>query len=157
MRHLYLLGSLLALAACAPQPAPPAASAPPPAQPVYAAPPPAMAPPPPVRVSFDGRYAGALTLAASGMSQTYENRSGCVSQRPATMVIRNGNVFLEYANWKRHKLHYRGRVDPGGAVTAYHTNSDGSRSILSGQISNGQMTGDMQRGPCNYAVSLAMR
>jgi len=73
------------------------------------------------------------------------------------MVVRNGNVYLEYANWKRHKLHYRGRVDPGGAVTAYHTNSDGSRSILSGQISGGQMTGDMQRGPCSYAVSLAMR
>ena len=156
MKSIYVVGALLAIAACTPQPSAPVASAPP--APVAAAPPPAPMPPlPPTRVSFDGRYAGALTLAASGMSQTYENRSGCVSQRPATMVVRNGNVYLEYANWKRHKLHYRGRVDPGGAVTAYHTNSDGSRSILSGQISGGQMTGDMQRGPCNYAVSLAMR
>ena len=157
MKSIYVLGALLAMAACTPQPSAPVASAPPPPAPVAAAPPPAPMPPPPTRVSFDGAYAGSLSLAASGMSQTYENRSGCVSQRPATMVVRNGNVYLEYANWKRHKLHYRGRVDPGGAVTAYHTNSDGSRSILSGQISGGQMTGDMQRGPCSYAVSLAMR
>jgi hypothetical protein len=73
------------------------------------------------------------------------------------MVVRNGNVYIDYNNWKRHKLHYRGRVDPSGAVTAYHTNSDGSRAILSGQIVSGQLTGTMTRGPCDYSVNLAMR
>jgi len=154
MKSLYLLGPLLMIAACAPQPAPPVATAPPPAPPIAAAPPP---PPPPMQVSFDGRYAGSLTISSSGLSGDNLNRTGCVSERPATMVVRNGNVYLEYANWNRHKLHYRGRVDPSGAVTAYHTNGDGSRAILSGQIINGQLTGNMTRGPCDYSVALAMR
>jgi hypothetical protein len=155
MKSLYLLGPLLMIAACAPQPSAPVATAPPP--PVAAAPPPAPMPPPPTQVSFDGRYAGSLTIASSGGSTDNLNRTGCVSERPATMVVRNGNVYLEYANWKRHKLHYRGRIDPNGAVTAYHTNSDGSRAILSGQIVNGELTGNMTRGPCDYAVALARR
>ena len=158
MKSSYLLASLLMLAACAPQPAAPVATAPPPPRPIAAAPPPAPMPPPAVSpASFDGAYAGSLTIASSGGSTDYLNRTGCVSQRPARMVVRNGNVYLEYANWKRHKLHYRGRVDPSGAVTAYHTNSDGSRAILSGQIVNGELTGDMTRGPCDYTVTLARR
>ena len=158
MKSSYLLASLLMLAACAPQPAAPVATAPPPPRPIAAAPPPAPMPPPAVSpASFDGAYAGSLTITSSGGSTDYLNRTGCVSQRPARMVVRNGNVYLEYANWKRHKLHYRGRVDPSGAVTAYHTNSDGSRAILSGQIVNGELTGNMTRGPCDYAVTLARR
>jgi len=158
MKNLYVVGALLMIAACAQKPSAPVASAPPPPAPMAAAPPPApMPPPPPTRVSFDGAYAGSLSLTSSGQSTDSLSRSGCVSGRPATMVVRNGNVYLEYANWKRHKLHYRGRVDPSGAVTAYHTNSDGSRSILSGQISNGGLTGNMSRGPCDYMVSLARR
>ena len=158
MKTLYLLAPLLMIAACAPQPAAPVASAPPPAMPVAAAPPLAPMPPPAVSpASFDGAYAGSLTIASSGGSTDNLNRTGCVSQRPARMVVRNGNVYLEYANWKRHKLHYKGRVDANGTVTAYHKNSDGSSSILNAQISNGQLTGNMDRGPCSYAVALAMR
>jgi len=158
MKRLYLLGPLLMIAACTPQPSAPVYTTPPPPAPVAAAPPSSPMPPPAVSsASFDGAYSGSLTIASSGGSTDNLNRTGCVAQRPARMVVRNGNVYLEYANWKRHKLHYRGRVDPSGAVTAYHTNSDGSRAILSGQIVNGELNGSMSRGPCDYTVALARR
>jgi hypothetical protein len=155
MKTLYLIGAVLTLAACAQQqpPPPPVAAAPPPPPPVAMAPP----PPPPMLASLDGVYAGSLTIASSGLSDQDLNRTGCVSGRPARALVRNGLINLEYANWKRHKLHYKGRVDANGTVTAYHKNSDGSSSVLNGQIANGQLTGDMQRGPCNYSVALAMR
>jgi hypothetical protein len=159
MKNLFVLGLLLATAACAQQSSPPVATAPPPPPPV------AMAPPPPgpqmaaaiPMESFDGAYYGSLTLQSSGLSTGDYNRSGCVSQRAATAAVRRGIINIEYANWKRHRLHYKGKVDATGAVTAYHRNSDGSASVLNGQISGGQLTGDMQRGPCNYAVALAKR
>ena len=154
MKTLYLIGAVLTLAACVQQqpPPPPVAAAPPPPPPVAMAP-----PPPPMPASFDGVYAGSLTIASSGMSAGDLNRTGCVSGRPARALVRNGVINIEYANWKRHKLHYKGRVDANGTVTAYHKNSDGSSSVLNGQIANGELTGDMQRGPCNYSVALAMR
>jgi hypothetical protein len=156
MNKFYLIGAVLTMAACAQQqpPPPPVAAAPPPPPPV------AMAPPPPVSAipaSLDGVYTGSLTLASSGLSTELANRSGCVSGRPARALVRNGLINLEYANWKRHKLHYKGRVDANGGVRAYHKNSDGSSSVLNGQIANGQLTGNMDRGPCSYAVALAMR
>src|SRR4030095_4286872 len=133
-----------------------------------AAPPPppaAMAPPPPVAAipaSRDGVYAGSLTLASAGLSTDLPNRSGCVSGRPARALVRNGLINLEYANWKRHKLHYKGRVDANGTVTAYHKNSDGSSSILNapiahGRLANGVLPGNRARAPCSYAVSFALR
>jgi len=161
MKSLYFLGAALTLAACAQQSAPPpVATAPPPPPPVAMAPPPG--PPPQMAAaaplgSFDGSYYGSLTLTSSGLSSGDYNRTGCVSQRPATAAIRRGIINIEYANWKRHRLHYKGKVDGTGAVTAYHRNSDGSASILNGQISGGQLTGDMQRGPCSYAVALNKR
>jgi hypothetical protein len=161
MKSLYFLGAALTLAACAQQTAPPpVATAPPPPPPVAMAPPP---PPPAAMVatapmeSFDGSYYGTLTLQSAGLSGDSLNRSGCVSGRPATAAVRRGIINIEYANWKRHRLHYKGKVDATGAVTAYHRNSDGSASVLNGQISGGQLTGDMQRGPCNYAVALNKR
>ena len=57
------------------------------------------------------------------------------------MTIRGGYMVMEYPDWKRHILHYRGIVDPSGAVSLRHTNNDGSVAILTGQISNGQVTG----------------
>ena len=158
MKNLYVLGLLLATAACAQQPAQPVATAPPPPPPPVAMAPPLAPPmPPPMMASFDGIYAGSLTLQSSGLSEGNLNRSGCVSARPATAAVRRGIINIEYANWKRHRLHYKGKVDAAGTVTAYHRNSDGSASILNGQISGGQLTGDMQRGPCSYAVALAKR
>jgi hypothetical protein len=157
MKQLYILGSLLAIAACAQQPAPPVAAAPPPPPPRAMAAPPAPPPMAALPASVDGVYVGSLTLASAGLSDQDLNRTGCVSGRPARALVRGGLINIEYANWKRHKLHYKGRVDGAGAVTAYHKNSDGSSSVLNGQIANGQLTGDMQRGPCNYTVTLAQR
>ena len=160
MKQLYILGSLLAIAACAQQPAPPMAAAPPPPPPPAMAAPPTPPGPPPmaaIPASVDGVYVGSLTLASAGLSDQDLNRTGCVSGRPARALVRGGLINIEYANWKRHKLHYKGRVDAAGVVTASHRNSDGSASILNGQIANGQLTGDMQRGPCNYTVALAQR
>jgi hypothetical protein len=161
MRQLYVLGLVLTLAACVQQTAPPPlATAPPPPPPIAMAPPPG--PPPQMAAavpmeSFDGAYYGSLTLQSSGLSSGDYNRTGCVSQRAATAAVRRGIINIEYANWKRHRLHYKGKVDATGAVTAYHRNSDGSASVLNGQISGGQLTGDMQRGPCNYGVALNKR
>src|SRR5205807_3396447 len=88
MKSPYLLAPLLMIAACAPQPSAPVATAPPPPRPVAAAPPPAPMPPPAVSpASFDGAYAGSLTIASSGGSTDNLNRTGCVSQRPARMEI----------------------------------------------------------------------
>jgi hypothetical protein len=153
MKSLYLLGPLLMIAACAPQPSPPVVATAPP--PVAAASPPM--PPPPTRMSFDGTYAGSMTIASSGLSTNDLNRTGCVSQRRARMDVRGGYASIRYRDWKRHKLHYRGNVDPTGAVTAYHKNSDGSSSILSAQINGNELTGTMRRGPCDYTVTLARR
>ena len=154
MKSLYLLGPLLMIAACAPQPSAPVSTAPPP---VAAAPPPAPMPPPPTQVSFDGMYVGSMTIASSGLSSGELNRTGCVSRRPARMEVHGGYASIRYNDWKRHKLHYRGQVDPTGAVTARHLNSDGSEAILSAQINGNELTGTMRRGPCEYSVALARR
>jgi hypothetical protein len=107
--------------------------------------------------TFDGIYAGSLT-STSGTGFSSEggtNRSKCWTSAPAKMTIRAGYMVMEYPDWKRHTLHYRGIVDPSGAVSLRHTNSDGSIAILTGQISNAQMTGIMRRGPCLWDLILA--
>jgi hypothetical protein len=120
-----------------------------------AMPPPAPpAPPPAGRNAFDGVYSGSMSLGASGESTLNANASGCQEERPATMKIVKGNVYIQYRNYKQRVLNYRGRVNSSGWVAAYHTNRDGSRSALSGQITNGVLTANMDRGPCNYTVTL---
>jgi hypothetical protein len=108
----------------------------------------------PIATAFDGNYQGALSLSASGLSTDNAYRSKCVEGRPATMTIRNGAVFIEYANWRGHKLHYRGRVDAAGAVNAYHRNGDGTTANLTGRISNNVLTGNMRRADCAYTATL---
>lgn len=73
------------------------------------------------------------------------------------MSVHNGTVIIQYANWKGHILHYRGKVDATGAVSLEHTNGDGSKAVLTGQIQNNGFTGDMRRDPCLYSVQLARR
>ena len=113
----------------------------------------------PTGTVFDGDYTGAMNLTTSAVSGDGPNSdSACVERRPATMLIRNGNVYLQYANWRGDVLHYRGTVDASGLADLYHTNDDGNRSILAGQISNGVLTGHVERGEaCNYSVSLAKK
>ena len=113
----------------------------------------------PTGTVFDGDYTGAMNLTTPAVSGDGPNSdSACVERRPATMLIRNGNVYLQYANWRGDVLHYRGTVDASGLADLYHTNGDGSRSILAGQISNDGLTGHVERGEaCNYSVSLAKK
>ena len=73
------------------------------------------------------------------------------------MTIRNGSVSIQYSDWKRHVLHYRGNVKADGWVHAFHTNRDGSRSVLSGQFSNDVLNANMERGPCDYTVTFARK
>src|SRR5205085_6136291 len=77
MKHLYVLGTALVLAACAQQTAPPpAAMAPPPAPPPMAMMPPPG--PPPMAAAMeplDGVYVGSLTLQSAGLSGDSLNRS----------------------------------------------------------------------------------
>ena len=107
--------------------------------------------------TFDGIYAGSLTSSSGrGFSSGVgSNRSKCWTSAPAKMTIRGGYMVMEYPDWKRHILHYRGIVDASGAVSLRHTNSDGSIAILTGQIGNGQVTGTMRRGPCLWDLTLA--
>src|SRR5262249_20133506 len=104
-----------------------------------------------------GIYAGSLTSTSGrGLSSGIgSNRSKCWTSTPAKMTIRGGYVVMEYPDWKRHILRYRGIVDPSGTVSLRHTNSDGSIAILNGQIGNGQVTGIMRRGPCLWDLTLA--
>ena len=113
----------------------------------------------PTGTVFDGDYTGAMTQTgpAVGGDGPYED-SACVVRRPATMLIRNGNVYLQYADWLGNVLHWRGTVDASGLADLYHTNDNGSRSILAGQISNGVLTGHVERAEaCDYSVSLAKK
>jgi len=155
MKRLLVLGLLLAVVACAQQ-QPPAATAPPPA--VAAAPPPAYAPPPPpppaARTSFDGLYKGTMSLAASKQTTETLTGGGCPEERPVNMRVKRGDVRIWYQDYKRHTLHYRGKIDATGKVDAYHTEGGGSRAILAGQFSNGEFTADLNRGRCAYTVTM---
>jgi hypothetical protein len=113
----------------------------------------------PTGTVFDGDYTGVMNITTPAVSGDGPNSdSACVERRPATMQIRNGNVYLQYANWLGNVLHYRGTVDASGLADLYHTNDDGNRSILAGQISNDVLKGHVERAEaCNYTVSLAKK
>ena len=107
----------------------------------------------PPAATFDGAYSGDMTLGPAGLSRDYTNPP-CVESRTASMTVKGGWVYISYADYKRHVLHYRGRIDAAGKVSAYHKNGDGSSSVLSGSVSGNQFTGDMRRGRCDYNVTL---
>jgi hypothetical protein len=151
MKRLVVLGLLLVIAACAQQSPPPAASAPPP--PVAAAPSPPPPPPPPTLASFNGRYTGMMTVGASG-AETEGTTNPICSDRPINMTISRGYATISYRDWRRHLLHYRGRVDPAGMITTSHLNGDGSRSDMTLKVSDTGWNGQMQRGDCWYNVAL---
>jgi hypothetical protein len=152
MKRLVVLSLFFVAVACAPQSPPPVASAPPPAV-AAAPPPPPPAPPPPTLASFDGHYAGMATVGVSGVSSENVTNPIC-SDRPIDMTIRNGFATIWYPNWKRNRLHYRGRVDPDGTINASHLNGDGSRSVFTLKISDTGWNGEMRRGNCVYNVAM---
>ncbi len=98
-----------------------------------------------------------MNLTANGRNDEDNFDPACVEGRPTTMLIRNGNVYLQYANWQGDVLHYRGTVNPSGWLDLYHTNGDGNHSVLAGQISNDVLTGVADRGECHNSVSLAKK
>jgi len=67
-------------------------------------------------------------------------------------------VTVAYADWGRNIIHYRGRVSPNGNVEAWHTNGDGTRSILTGQVQQAMFTGDLDRDQhrCPYSVVMSV-
>ena len=154
MRRLIVFGLLLTFVACAPEPPPPVATAPPP--PVAAAPPPPPAPPPspPPHTSFDGLYKGTMTQTASKQTTATLTGGGCNPDRPMSMRVKRGDVRIWYLNYVGHKLHYRGKINTTGKINAWHTNSDGSRSILAGQVSNDEARLNLNRGRCYYLATL---
>jgi hypothetical protein len=113
----------------------------------------------PTGTVFDGDYTGVMNLTTPGVSIDGPNAdSACAERRPATMLIRNGYAYLQYADWLGNVLHYRGTVNASGQVDLYHTNGDGNHSILAGQISNDVLKGHVERAEaCNYSVSLAKK
>jgi len=155
VRRLLVFGLLLTFAACAPQPPPPALTAPPP-PPVAEAPPapPPLPPPPPPRMSFDGLYKGTMTQTASRQTTETLTGGGCNPDLPINMRVKRGSVRIWYQNFVGHTLHYRGKIRPEGRITAWHTNSDGSRSVLAGRVNDGGARLNLNRGRCFYIADL---
>jgi hypothetical protein len=152
MKRLVVLGLFLVAVACAPQSPPPAATtAPPPA--VAAAPPPPAPTPAPTPASFDGRYAGMMTVGVSGVATRATTNPIC-SDRPINMTIQNGYATIVYHDWKHHTLHYRGQVDPAGTINLTHLNDDGSRSVFTLKGTDTGWNGEMRRGDCWYDVAM---
>jgi len=155
MKRLVVLGLLLAVAACAQQqPPPPAATAPPPQVAAVPPPPPPPPPPPATRTSFDGLYKGSFVPEPYGGGTQTLTGGGCDPELPINMRVKRGDVRIWYHDYAHHLLHYRGRIDATGTVETSHTNRGGGGAILALQISNGQATGNLQRGRCYYAVTM---
>ena len=107
--------------------------------------------------AFDGAYLGMMTqMTTPTMAGNVE--PACVYRRPVNMTVVSGDVTISYLDWGQSTIHYRGTVDPTGAVTAWHTNGDGSRSILTGQLGATGFTGymDRDRQLCPYEVSMQL-
>jgi hypothetical protein len=79
---------------------------------------------------------------------------GCNPPLPMSMRVKRGDVRIWYQNYVGHTLHYRGKIDHAGKINAWHTNSDGSRSILAGQVSGDEASLHLNRGRCFYIGKL---
>jgi len=107
--------------------------------------------------TYDGSYAGSMMLTADNLPDSI-SVPACVQSRPVSMQIARGIVTVAYADWGRNIIHYRGRVSPNGNVEAWHTNGDGTRSILTGQVQQAMFTGDLDRDQhrCPYSVVMSV-
>ncbi len=95
MKRLIVLMFFFVAVACAPQSPPPVATAPPPQ--VEAAPPPLppAPPPPPPLASFNGHYAGMMTVGVSGIEMQGTTDPIC-SDRPVNMTVSKGYATIWY-------------------------------------------------------------
>lgn len=99
-------------------------------------------------LGHDGTYAGWMTEQANGQ---YRDNRGCVARRPVNMKIDHDSVTMWYTDWEGHTIHYHGKLDPTGKLDAWHTNGDGSRRLLTGQIGDTGFTGHVMGSDlCSY-------
>lgn len=105
--------------------------------------------------SHDGTYAGAMEQAAQNLPNS-ESVPACVYLRAVNMQVTQGSVVVWYKDWGGNTIHYKGRIDAAGNVQAWHTNGDGTRSVLTGQFGGAGFTGQMERDRqlCPYKLTL---
>jgi hypothetical protein len=107
--------------------------------------------------AFDGTYRGKMEQQVRPAGVAGEHPAGeepCEVRRAVQGSISAGYVILEYHDWHRHLIHFRGQVTADGAVTAYHRNSDATYSPLTGHISSNQLAAATIRGRCYYDFTL---
>ena len=104
----------------------------------------------------DGSYAGSMTLLPLAQKEG-SPPAACVEQRPLSMTIARGIATIAYADWGKNIIHFRGKLDPSGNIQLWHTNGDGSRSLLIGQFGDTGFTGYMARDDnrCPYKVTIS--
>ena len=95
-----------------------------------------------------------MTQTASRQTTGTLTGGGCNPDLPMSMRIEHGGVKIRYQNFVGHTLHYSGKISTSGRINAWHTNSDGSRSILAGRVSDGEARLNLNRGRCYYIADL---
>ena len=104
-------------------------------------------------IGYDGAYAGSMAHSVGHLGA--HSNPNCVFSRPVSMRIERGDVMISYTDWGGHKIDYRGKVDATGNINAWHTNGDGSSSILSGRIGGDGFTGHLlEPEGCGYALTM---
>jgi len=104
-------------------------------------------------IGYDGAYAGSMSQSVGHLGA--HSNPNCVFSRPVGMRIERGDVTISYTDWGGHKIDYRGKVDHTGKINAWHTNGDGSSSILAGRIGGDGFTGNLLDAEnCAYALTL---
>ena len=104
-------------------------------------------------IGYDGAYAGSMTQSVGHLGA--HSNPNCVFSRPLSMRIERGDVMISYTDWGGHKIDNRGKVDATGDINAWHTNGDGSSSILSGRIGGDGFTGHLlEPEGCGYALTM---
>ena len=104
-------------------------------------------------IGYDGAYAGSMSQSVGHLGA--HSNPNCVFSRPVGMRIERGDVTISYTDWGGHKIDYRGKVDHTGKINAWHTNGDGSSSILAGRIGGDGFTGNLLDAEnCAYALTM---
>lgn len=104
-------------------------------------------------IGYNGTYAGSMANSVGHLGA--HSNPNCVSSRPVSMRIERGEVVISYTDWGGHNINYRGNVDATGKINAWHTNGDGSSSILSGRIGGDGFTGHLlEPEGCSYALTM---